>query len=73
MPTDVQKRANAKWRESQEQISFRVPKEEKSAIDTHCTMTGERLAVFVRRAIHNQIAADNAQAKEKAPGQDPEA
>lgn len=60
--TDAHRRGNAKYlAEKVEDIRIRVPKGEKSVIQTHAAGKGESLNAFVHRAIKEAMQRDNSE------------
>lgn len=62
-PTEAQIRARKKYRKKQEYLQVRIPPEEKLAIAEHVNTTNESLSDFIRRAITETMARDNASGK----------
>ena len=56
--SEAQKKANAKYLETQDEIKIRVPKGRKAEIQAHAQAQGESLNGFIVRAVDETIERD---------------
>lgn len=56
--SDARHRANDKWRSKFEEVRFRVPIGEKSAIQEHAAKQGESVNAFLDWAVEEAMARD---------------
>ena len=63
--TDAQRRANDKYiKEHYRQVKLAMPNDEADALERHCAARGCPKAGFIRQAITEKIARDNAGAQD---------
>lgn len=61
--TEAQKKATIKYqKEHMDHLSIRYPRGTKAMIQEHAEKTGEKMSIFVLRAIRETIERDNARA-----------
>ena len=63
--SEAQLRANKKYHQKFHKLQVRISYDEKDILESHAESTGESVNAFVRRAIAEAIAHDNARASQK--------